>query len=84
MQKRQRCSLGGSTKFFWIGLSHETLVNYYRTTFAMMKHHNYSLTELEEMIPWEREIYVTLLLEWIEQENERIEQENRQLNKIKR
>lgn len=50
----------------------------------MMKHHNYSLTELEEMIPWEREIYVTLLLEWIEQENERIEQENRQLNKIKR
>jgi hypothetical protein len=49
-----------------------------------MKHHNYSLTELEEMIPWEREIYVTLLLEWIEQENERIEQENRQLNKIKR
>ena len=50
----------------------------------MMKHHNYSLTELEEMIPWEREIYVTLLLEWIEQENERIEQEKRQMNKIKR
>jgi len=43
----------------------------------MMQHHNYSLTELEEMIPWEREIYITLLLEWIKEENERIEQQNR-------
>ena len=41
----------------------------------MMQHHNYSLTELEEMMPWEREIYVTLLLEWIKEENERIEQQ---------
>jgi len=38
-----------------------------------MQHHKYSLTELEEMIPWEREIYITLLLEWIKEENERIE-----------
>ena len=35
----------------------------------MMQHHNYSLTELENMIPWEREIYVTLLQQYIEEEN---------------
>lgn len=38
----------------------------------MMQHHNYSLTELENMIPWEREVYVTMLIRHIEEENERI------------
>ena len=37
----------------------------------MMQHHHYSLTELEMMMPWEREIYVTLLMEYIKEENER-------------
>jgi|TARA_B100000085_G_scaffold282463_1_gene311014 hypothetical protein len=37
----------------------------------MMQHHKYSLTELEDMIPWEREIYVTMLVEYIKEENER-------------
>ncbi|MCH2695717.1 MAG: hypothetical protein MK025_13600 [Acidobacteriia bacterium] len=41
----------------------------------MMQHHNYSLIELEEMIPWEREIYVGLLMNFIKEEQERIEKE---------
>ena len=41
-----------------------------------MKHHNYSLTELENMIPWEREIYLTLLIEYIKEENERAREKN--------
>ena len=41
-----------------------------------MQHHKYSLTELENMMPWEREIYVGLLSEWVKEENERIEREN--------
>ena len=40
-----------------------------------MQHHDYSLTELENMMPWEREIYVGLLMEYIKEENERIEKE---------
>ena len=40
-----------------------------------MQHHKYSLTELEEMMPWEREIYIGLLMQWIKEENERIEKE---------
>ena len=36
-----------------------------------MQHHKYSLTELENMIPWEREIYITLLKQHIEEENEK-------------
>ena len=58
-------------------LSHDSLFNYYETNFAMMQHHKYSLTELENMMPWEREIYVNLLAKWIKEENERIKEEER-------
>ena len=40
-----------------------------------MQHHKYSLTELDDMMPWEREIYMGLLMQWIKEENERIEKE---------
>ena len=39
-----------------------------------MQHHKYSLTELESMLPWERDIYVNLLVQYIEEENEKIKQ----------
>ena len=41
----------------------------------MMQHHKYSLTELENMVPWERDIYVGLLNEHIREENERLKQQ---------
>jgi len=37
-----------------------------------MQHHNYSLTELEDMMPWEREVYVALLIDYKKQENEKL------------
>ena len=43
----------------------------------MMQHHHYSLAELENMIPWERDIYLGLLLNYIKEEKERQEEENR-------
>ena len=73
----QRSVLERFTKFFLVALSHENLVNYYNTNFQLMQHHNYSLTELDNMMPWEREIYVGLLQNHIKEENERIEKENR-------
>jgi len=50
-------------------MAHESLESYFKTNFALMQHHKYSLTELENMMPWEREIYVTLLAQYIEEEN---------------
>ena len=47
------------------------------TNFAMMQHHKYSLTELDNMIPFEREIYVELLMQWIKEENERLKEQER-------
>jgi len=40
-----------------------------------MQHHKYSLTELEEMMPFERDIYVNLLTQWIKDENQRQKEE---------
>ena len=50
-------------------MAHETLESYYKVNFAMMQHHKYSLTELENMIPWEKEVYLSLLKQYIEDEN---------------
>ena len=41
-----------------------------------MQHHKYGLSDLENMIPWERDVYVSLLIQYIEEENERIKQAN--------
>jgi hypothetical protein len=40
----------------------------------MMQHHKYSLSELENMIPWEREVFLNLLLQHINEENEKLSQ----------
>ena len=42
----------------------------------MIQHHKWSLTELDNMIPFERTIYVEMLSAWIKEENERIEEQN--------
>lgn len=50
-------------------MAHEDIESYYKVNFALMQHHKYSLTELENMIPWEREIYLSLLKQYVEEEN---------------
>ncbi len=56
-------------------MAHENLESYYKVNFALMQHHKYSLTELENMIPWEREVYLTLLQQYIEEENLKAKQQ---------
>ena len=43
----------------------------------MIQHHKWSLTELEDMLPYERDIYVAMLKNWIEEENERVRQQQK-------
>ena len=40
-----------------------------------MQHHKYNITEIENMIPWERDIYVNMLINYIKEENERRKRE---------
>ena len=42
-----------------------------------MQHHKYSLTEIEAMIPWERDVYVSLLINYIKEENKKREEQSR-------
>jgi len=44
------------------------LESYFRLNFSLMQYHKYSLTEIENMIPWERDVYVELLKQHIEEE----------------
>jgi hypothetical protein len=41
--------------------------------FALMQYHKYSLTEIEDMIPFEREVYVAMLVQYLEEEKQRLE-----------
>ena len=57
-------------------MAHTSLESYYKINFALMQHHKYSLTELEYMIQWEKEIYLALLQQHIEDENLKAQQQN--------
>lgn len=65
----------GYRKFFRIALSHESLVDYFQLNFLLMQEHGYRLEELESMLPWERDIYVGLLVEHLKQKRQQREQQ---------
>jgi hypothetical protein len=60
-----------------MNLCHDNLANYYRLNFALMQYHKYSLAEIENMIPFEREVYIAMLVQFLEEEKQRIEANKR-------
>jgi hypothetical protein len=50
---------------------HDSLANMYQLNFALMQYHKYSLTELENMLPFERDIYVVMLQQYLQELEER-------------
>lgn len=62
---------------------YDNVTNYYKTNFALVQHHKYSITELENMIPWEKHLYIDLLQDFM-----RTQEQNRRdleaANKAKR
>ena len=59
-------------------LSHESLESHYLRNFALIQHHKYSLTELNEMIPWERQIYTELLSNWLKEQEQKAKEREQQ------
>lgn len=49
---------------------YDNVINYYKTNFALMHHHKYSLSELENLIPWEKHLYIDLLQDLIKKQEE--------------
>ena len=58
-------------------MSHVDLETYFKINFALMQYHKYSLWEIENMPPWERDIYVDKLVQHIKEENQRIKEQQR-------
>ena len=56
-------------------MSHMDLEAYFKINFSLMQYHKYSLTEIENMIPWERDVYVELLKQHLEEEREKQKQD---------
>jgi len=53
--------------------SYDKLPNFFKTNFAMMHHHKYNLSDIENMMPWERAIYIDMLQEYLK----KLEEQNR-------
>lgn len=49
-------------------LYHNSLDEYFETNFALLQYHNWSLTEIENLMPWERQIYVNYLQNYLEKQ----------------
>ena len=56
-------------------MAHMNAESYYELNFSLMQYHKYSLTEIENMIPFERDIYVALLKNYLESEKLKAQQE---------
>tara|TARA_R100000697_G_scaffold108168_1_gene123246 strand:- start:404 stop:580 length:177 start_codon:yes stop_codon:yes gene_type:complete len=54
---------------------HMDLESYYKINFALLQYHKYSLTEVENLIPWERDIYIGMLKQHLEDEKLKQQQE---------
>ena len=52
-------------------LSHTNLSLYYKNTFALAQHHKYQISEIENLLPFERELYMDMLLEFIEEQKKK-------------
>ena len=55
---------------------HMDLESYYKINFALLQYHKYSLTEVENLIPWERDIYIGMLKQHLE--DEKLKQQQQQ------
>jgi hypothetical protein len=53
-------------------MAHDSLYNYYKLNFALMQYHKYTLSDIENMIPFEREIYTTMLRQYLEEEKQKL------------
>tara|TARA_B100001057_G_scaffold378935_1_gene384374 strand:- start:4522 stop:4719 length:198 start_codon:yes stop_codon:yes gene_type:complete len=47
-------------------LYHTSIDTTLETNFSLMQHHNWSLSDVENMIPWEKEVYVNYLVKYLE------------------
>lgn len=78
MRLRAADCLRGYGKFFSLALQHDTLENHYRTNFNLQHFHHWTLTDLDNMLPFERDVYVNLLNQQLERDQQQAAQQAQQ------
>jgi hypothetical protein len=53
-------------------MGHDNLANHFKTNFGLMQHHKWSLSEMENMMPWERYIYIDLLQDYLREQEQQM------------
>jgi len=54
-------------------MSHTSLARYYSMIFALAQHHKYSISDIEGLIPYERDLYVDMLMDYLEEQKQELE-----------
>lgn len=64
-------------------MGHDRLANHYKTNFGIMQHHKWSLSEMENLLPWERYIYIELLSQFLREEEEKAKDRENELRNMR-
>ena len=64
-------------------MGHDRLANHYKTNFGIMQHHKWSLSEMENLLPWERYIYIELLTQFLREEEEKAKDRENELRNMR-
>ena len=67
-----------TSSFFRLALLHNTLSGYYEVNFALMHHHKWSMEYIDNLIPFEKEIYMNLLTKFLKEEERRMKEQQTQ------
>lgn len=51
-------------------LGYDSLMNHFKTNFSLMQHHKYSLSDIENMMPWEKFVYIDMLKQYIKNQED--------------
>ena len=63
--------VGGSKRFFYLSFGKDALKEYYNLNFSLLYHHKIDFNLFEDMIPWEKDVYITMLVNKVKEENEK-------------
>lgn len=66
------CSIIWGDGFFRLVARYDTLINHYKTIFTLMQEHHWAWGDIQNMIPFERDIYIILLKQWVDKKNEEL------------
>jgi len=53
-------------------------MTYYQTNFALIHHHKWQIEYIENLMPWEKDIYITMLVQFLKEEEERLKEQELQ------